>query len=411
MELKYIVVIAIALIIGIAIGYIPSVVAPRPIETVTHVIRATYTSPAIVTVTTTVTTVKEVRQTITATVTTPYTVARELKITVTSIQPTTIAVSWPRKIVDALGREIVFDIPPKRIVSTIPSITENIFALGLGDKVVGVDQYSNHPQEVAQLVSEGKITVVGGPWTLDIEKIATLKPDVVFMCRGVKPHETRFAPKLEELGIKTFFLTCNAIRNQYDIYTDLRLIAQIFDIEQKAEDVIRDIQMKIDDIANKIADSKKPKVLQLIGPPSWGLYSVGGDTFIHWIIEVAGGSNIASSYSGWPQLSYEYIISKDPDIIVITAHGIDPKAVYEEIFASPLANTSAWRNKDVYLLTGDANDVLSRPSVRVVEALEILAHIIHPEIFGEIQRSDVTKIKDVELLSATAITNPWKPIY
>jgi iron complex transport system substrate-binding protein len=411
MELKYIVVIAIALIIGIAIGYIPSVVAPRPIETVTHVIRATYTSPAIVTVTTTVTTVKEVRQTITATVTTPYTVARELKITVTSIQPTTIAVSWPRKIVDALGREIVFDIPPKRIVSTIPSITENIFALGLGDKVVGVDQYSNHPQEVAQLVSEGKITVVGGPWTLDIEKIATLKPDVVFMCRGVKPHETRFAPKLEELGIKTFFLTCNAIRNQYDIYTDLRLIAQIFDIEQKAEDVIRDIQMKIDDIANKIADSKKPKVLQLIGPPSWGLYSVGGDTFIHWIIEVAGGSNIASSYSGWPQLSYEYIISKDPDIIVITAHGIDPKAVYEEISASPLANTSAWRNKDVYLLTGDANDVLSRPSVRVVEALEILAHIIHPEIFGEIQRSDVTKIKDVELLSATAITNPWKPIY
>jgi iron complex transport system substrate-binding protein len=411
MELKYIVVIAIALIIGIAIGYIPSVVAPRPIETVTHVIRATYTSPAIVTVTTTVTTVKEVRQTITATVTTPYTVARELKITVTSIQPTTIAVSWPRKIVDALGREIVFDIPPKRIVSTIPSITENIFALGLGDKVVGVDQYSNHPQEVAQLVSEGKITVVGGPWTLDIEKIATLKPDVVFMCRGVKPHETRFAPKLEELGIKTFFLTCNAIRNQYDIYTDLRLIAQIFDIEQKAEDVIRDIQMKIDDIANKIADSKKPKVLQLIGPPSWGLYSVGGDTFIHWIIEVAGGSNIASSYSGWPQLSYEYIISKDPDIIVITAHGIDPKAVYEEISTSPLANTSAWRNKDVYLLTGDANDVLSRPSVRVVEALEILAHIIHPEIFGEIQRSDVTKIKDVELLSATAITNPWKPIY
>jgi iron complex transport system substrate-binding protein len=411
MELKYIVVIAIALIIGIAIGYIPSVVVPRPIETVTHVIRATYTSPAIVTVTTTVTTVKEVRQTITATVTTPYTVARELKITVTSIQPTTIAVSWPRKIVDALGREIVFDIPPKRIVSTIPSITENIFALGLGDKVVGVDQYSNHPQEVAQLVSEGKITVVGGPWTLDIEKIATLKPDVVFMCRGVKPHETRFAPKLEELGIKTFFLTCNAIRNQYDIYTDLRLIAQIFDIEQKAEDVIRDIQMKIDDIANKIADSKKPKVLQLIGPPSWGLYSVGGDTFIHWIIEVAGGSNIASSYSGWPQLSYEYIISKDPDIIVITAHGIDPKAVYEEISASPLANTSAWRNKDVYLLTGDANDVLSRPSVRVVEALEILAHIIHPEIFGEIQRSDVTKIKDVELLSATAITNPWKPIY
>jgi len=411
MELKYIVAIAITLVIGIAIGYIPSAVAPKPIETVTQVITTTYTSPTMVTVTTTITTVKEVMQTIIATVTTPYTVAREVKITVTSIQPTTIAVSWPRKIVDALGREIVFDVSPNRVVSTIPSITENIFALGLGNKVVGVDKYSNHPQEVVQLISEGKIAVVGGPWTLDIEKIAALKPDVVFMCRGVKPHETRFAPKLEELGIKTFFLTCNAIRNQYDIYTDLRLIAQIFDVEQRAEDVIRDIQVKIEDIANKIASVEKSKVLQLIGPPSWGLYSAGGDTFIHWLIEVVGGFNIASSYSGWPQLSYEYIISKDPDIIIITAHGIDPKAVYEEISTTPLANTSAWKNKKVYLLTGDANDVLSRPSVRVVEALEILAHIIHPEIFGEIQRSDVIKITDVELISVPVIINPWKPIY
>lgn len=86
---------------------------------------------------------------------------------------------------DALGREVRFSEAPKRVVSTLPSITEFLFVLGLGDKVVGVDSYSNWPPEVLELVKQGKIAVVGGPWTLDVEKIASLKPDLVLMGKGV----------------------------------------------------------------------------------------------------------------------------------------------------------------------------------------------------------------------------------
>jgi len=202
---------------------------------------------------------------------------------------------------DALGRELRFSEAPRRVVSTLPSITEFLFALGLGDKVVGVDSYSNWPPEVLELVKQGKITVVGGPWTLDVEKIASLKPDLVLMGKGVGPQMTQFAPKLEEKGMKTFFLISNAAKDQYDIFTDIRTLGKIFGVDQRAAEVIENIQQRINNVTSKLAGvTKKPKVLQLAGPPSWGLYSAGGDTFIGWLITTAGGENIASKYRGWP---------------------------------------------------------------------------------------------------------------
>ena len=374
MQAKHIAIIVAVLVIGIAIGYGGAYIAPRPTITVTQTIVTTVTTTSTLTLSTTVPT------TIPVTITTPV----------------TVQASWPRTVVDALGREVKFNEPPKRVVSTIPSITELLFALGLGDRVVGVDSYSNWPPEVVNLTKEGKITVVGDPWTLDTEKIASLQPDLVLMCRGVKPQETQIAPKLEELGIKTFFLICDATKNQYDVYMDIRTLGKIFGVEQKAEELIKAIDDKISFVVAKLsqANATKPRVLQLAGPPSWGLWSSGGDTFIGWIIEVAGGRNIASRYSGWPQLSYEYILSQDPEIIIITAQGLDPKKVADDLKQTPLVNTTAWRTGRVYLLTGEADDMLSRPGPRIGDAVLLLAKIIHPEIFGEVQRADVMKLSE-----------------
>jgi iron complex transport system substrate-binding protein len=299
---------------------------------------------------------------------------------------------------DALGRELRFSEVPRRVVSTLPSITEFLFVLGLGDKVVGVDSYSNWPPEVLELVKQGKITVVGGPWTLDVEKIASLKPDLVLMGKGVGPQMTQFAPKLEEKGMKTFFLISNAAKDQYDIFTDIRTLGKIFGVDQRAAEVIENIQQRINNVTSKLAGvTKKPKVLQLAGPPSWGLYSAGGDTFIGWLITTAGGENIASKYRGWPMLSYEDILSNNPDVIVITVMNVDPKKVIEEISQTPLTNTIAWKGGRVYVLTGEADDMISRPGPRIADALEMLAQIIHPEVFGEVKRHDVVKMTSLEL--------------
>ncbi|MCC6046382.1 MAG: ABC transporter substrate-binding protein [Ignisphaera sp.] len=376
MQAKYIAAIAVALILGVIIGYLPPATAPKPTVTVTQLGTVTvYT---------------------TATVTQPVTLPTTVITTTTTPVITTITTPWPKTVIDALGREIRFDEPPKRIVSTIPSITEHLFVLGLGDRVVGVDKYSNWPSEVARLVEQGKIAVVGEPWTLDVEKVVALKPDLVLMCRGVKPQETQFAPKLEEMGVKTFFLRCDAAKDQYDIYADIRTISTIFGIEQKAEEVINSIQQKIDSITQRLTNvAKKPKVLHLVGPPSWGLYSTGGDTFIHWLITTAGGINIASQYSGWPRLSYEYILSQDPEIIIVAVHDVDPKRIFEEIVQTPLTNTTAWKTGRVYVLLDEADDMISRPGPRIADALTLIAKVIHPEVFGEVQRSDVVKLSSL----------------
>lgn len=316
--------------------------------------------------------------------------------TVTIVNTVTKPIELKRvSVIDAFGRLIVFEKTPSRVVSLAPSTTEKIFALGLDEVVVGVDSYSNYPQRVLELVNAGRITVVGGPWTPDPEKIIALKPELVLMCRGVRPQETLY-PKLEEAGIKTVFLLCDNAKNLYDIFSDLHVIGTIFGVEEKAKSISNELERKVSEISLKLkeANVSKRRVLVLIGPPSWGIYSVGGDTFIGWLINSVNGINIAGVYSGWPRLDYEFILHNDPEVIIITAHGIDPKEIYKELSNTPIARTSAWLEERVYLFTDEANDVLSRPGPRIVTALEILAHILHPEVFGELQRVDVYRVTE-----------------
>lgn len=310
------------------------------------------------------------------------------------VETITVSVELQRKtVIDAFGRLITFDSVPSRVVSLAPSITEKLFALGLEEVVVGVDSYSNYPEKVTELINEGRIAVVGGPWTPDLEKIIALKPELVILCRGIRPQESLY-PKLEEIGIKTVFLLCDNAKSVYDIYSDLHIVGAIFNVEEKARLISNTIERGIDEVVLKLkeANASRRKVLILIGPPSWGIYSAGGDTFIGWLIDVSGGVNVAGIYSGWPQLNYEFILDSNPDVIIITAHDIDAKELYRELLNTPIAETAAWINKRVYLLTDVANDLLSRPGPRIVEALEMLAHIIHPEIFGEVQRVDVHRV-------------------
>jgi len=362
------------ILIGIGVGYSVSFLAPPKTVTTTSVSTVVSTVSTYVPIYTTVSETKILNQTIT----TSYVVTTKLE--------------WPRALTDALGRRIEISKPPERIVSTIPSITEELVALGLLNKIVGVDSYSNYPPIINDLKKNGSVADVGGPWTLDIEKIISLRPDIVFMCRGVKPQETQFAPKLEERGIKTFFLICDAAKSQYDVYTDLRLIALATGSEKNVDSVIENIQKTIDKVTNTLSryNLSKPKVLILLGPPSWGLWSAGGDTFINWMITTAGGVNIASRYSGWPMLDKEYIISQNPDLILVTVHGLDPKKVIDEISNDPvLKDTKAAKNNKIFVITGEAGDALLRPGPRIGLAVETLAKIFYPEIFGSPSSSDI----------------------
>ena len=382
MVTKTIVLSLIILLIGVGIGYSAYLLSP----------------PKEILATTQYATVTETRS-IYSTVTQPtmiYSTVTETRILGYTL---TTKLEWPRVLTDALGRRIEIPKPPERIVSTIPSITEDLVVLGLLNKIVGVDSYSNYPPVINDLRRNGSIADVGGPWTLDIEKIISLRPDIVFMCRGVKPQETQFAPKLEERGVKTFFLICDAAKNQYDVYTDLRLLALATGKENYVDPIIENIQKTINNVTIILAkyNLTKPKVLVLLGPPSWGLWSAGGDTFINWVISTAGGNNIASKYSGWPQLDKEFILSQNPDIIIITVHGLDPKSVIDEILKDPvLKETKAVKNNRIFVISGETGDALLRPGPRIGVVIETLAKIFYPDIFGSPSSRDIISLSLVK---------------
>ncbi len=311
-------------------------------------------------------------------------------IAITTVKPEVIVTGQPVVVFDMLGRQITFKEAPQRIVSLGPAITETLFALGLGEKVVGVDEYSNYPPELLEMKEKGDVLIVGGYWTPDPEKILACEPDLVIA--EIKAH-AKIREKLEELGLRVVFIKGGGASNVEEIYEDIGLISRIFALENKARSLIDDIKSKIQEKNSLLAErnASRVRVFALLSPPAWGLWTAGGDTYINDLIELSGGENIMSRYSGYGQASYEEVIEKDPEVIILTIMGEPEEArkIIHEIINSPLNATTAVKNMRIYVLIGEADDIFCRPGPRVTKAIEILSKIIHPEIFGAIQRPDV----------------------
>ena len=334
--------------------------------------------------------------TITTSLTKSYTVTSIITTTKILTQRETLTTTMIRKypitIVDALGRSITIEKAPQRVVSLAPSITEMLFALDAGEYVVGVDSFSNYPPEVMKLRKEGKIACIGSYWNPDLEKIVKLKPDLVIADAGA---HAKLLEKFEELKINVIYVHGGSSTNVRDIIKDIITLGLVFDIKSKAQEIREDIVKCIKNVSDKLVKSNasKVKVLILLGPISMGLWSTGSGTFIDYLVKSVGGVNILSKYHGWIQVGYEEIVKSDPEIIIVTIMGTKETAlkVIDEIKKSPLATTSAVKKGKIYVLIGEADDVLTRPGPRITEAIKLLAKIIHPEIFGEAVRSDVIK--------------------
>ncbi len=280
-----------------------------------------------------------------------------------------------------------------RAVSLAPSITEIMFALGLEDHLVGVDDSSNYPERLSDLISSGRVRYVGSWWLPDPERVVALRPTLVLADGGVY-RQVALRDKFKELGVNVMYLRGSSCRDVYDIVNDIKLIGFAFNVSGRAEKLASHIMDKVKNVSMGIltTSGSKPKVLFLAGLPSEGLYSAGGDTYVSYLIEASGGINIARDLSGWPLLSYEKIVGENPDVIIITMVGGSVEKVREELSKTPLNETNALRNGEVYLVEGEAGDVIVRPGPRVHVAVEVLSKMLHPEVFGAVNRSDVHKV-------------------
>ena len=315
-----------------------------------------------------------------------------LALVMTAVFPATaLATTYPITVTDHLGREVTIVELPVRIISLAPSITEILFALGLGDRVVGVTDYCDYPPEALEKEK------IGGWWDPDAEKIVALQPDLLISAYGYQ-HDAITA--LEGLGLKIFDTKATDLDTLLD---DINTIGYITDKEEEAEALIAEMQNRIDAVTSKTAGlslEEKPGVFHICWGPTGGIVTSGSGTFIHDLIENAGGVNIFADFEGWPTVDLEAIIARNPEVIIVTAMGGTAGDTWEWVNTEPrLADVSARKNGRVYYVE---SNWVERPGPRIVLGLEQMAKYIHPEIFfdpwdydkdesGTIEKSEAIK--------------------
>ncbi len=283
----------------------------------------------------------------------------------TAATGSTAPTTYPLTITDDARQSVKFDKAPVRIISLAPSNTELAYALGLGDKVVGVDDNSNYPADVS------KKDKLGGFSGINLEKIVSLTPDLI-LAAGITPKEV--ITSLQSRKLTVVILNPS---NLAGIATNLRLLGQIANVPDKAEAAMKEFQSKLDEISAKVKTaSAKPRVFYELDPT---LFTVGPGSFIDEIITRAGGQNIVTDAANpYPQLNQEAVVSKDPEVILVgdDTGGTDTPAI---ITARPGWNViSAVKNKRVFAVNAD---LVNRPGPRAALGVEAVAKLLYPDLF------------------------------
>lgn len=273
----------------------------------------------------------------------------------------TIPAVVPMRIVaDDLGRRVTIPVKIDRAVSTAPSVTENIFAVGAGDRLVGVTTFCNYPDEAKSIAK------IGDTMTPNMETIIALKPDVVFVSTASQIEA--FTQTLADNGIAVYVTNPTSFD---DVIDDLGKLGDLFGTTEHVGQLLPELKRRIGVVQDNISGEKQLSVfVQISREP---LFTVGRGSFLNVLIEKAGGRSVTADVAtAYPKLSKETAIALQPDVIIIS-ESPDNEAP-NEIFR----NSPAVRNGRVYKLNAD---LLSRPGPRLVDALEEIAKFLHQEKF------------------------------
>lgn len=281
--------------------------------------------------------------------------------------------SFPVTVRDDIGRTVTITSPPQRIVCITPSTTEIVYALGLGDKVVGVDKYSDYPPEAVYK------QVISNIYTPDPEEIAGLNPDLVLLYSFWGPGDPNVDAIESRLGVKVVALRPT---NLSGIISDILLVGKVTGKIEEAEKLASQLGQMISHVADKVGNvTNKPTVyIEYWYPPPW---TFGPNTWGDELIKVAGGINaFGDAATDYVMTTDEEVIARNPDVI-ISLYGAQHLhfATLEEMRRrGGWSNIKAVQNGKVYLL--DEN-LIVRPGPRIVLGLEAVARFLHPELFGE----------------------------
>lgn len=273
-------------------------------------------------------------------------------------------------VVDDLGRVVEIETTPERVVIAAPAFTDYFVQLGCSNKIIGVTDYDMFDAEK-----------VGQMTPLNIEKIVSLKPDLVVVAGGFQAAETY---KLEKFGLTTICLNPNTMDA---IFRTTNFIATIMDVKEKGQEVVTVMQNRMlaisRDKAYKIPlDERKSVFYAMIsGSEVKDLWTCGQGSFLNEVISLAGGVNITGNYSGsngWLPLSVEFVASKNPDAMLVPAYYAGGEAAAEATIKgfSPWNEVSAVKNKAIYGIDGNK---ASYANLQLVDLIEEIYEVLYGE--------------------------------
>ena len=261
----------------------------------------------------------------------------------------------------------------QRVISTSPAITEILFAIGAGDRVVGVTDFCNYPEQACRLPS------IGGPLNPSTEKWIALKPDLIILQDDsvvLNKHAKVF--KIPILQV--------SVNNLENILTSIQLIADSMGTPKAGKQLVDKIKIQIDNYRTSSKKNNPRQVLMLLSDtndPSRDLYAVGRNTFLNELLSIAGGENILpDTMATYPKISKEFIIAKSPEIIIEI--GPTAKLSSKEILNRKKAWTidptiRAVKNDRLYFIGAD---YILIPGPRLLNILDDFTRTIHPELFS-----------------------------
>jgi len=280
----------------------------------------------------------------------------------------TLSVPWARaadiRVKDDLGKQVVLAQTPLRIVSLAPSNTEILFAVGAGDRVVGVTEWCNFPAAARE------IQQVAGYSDLNIERITAVGPDLIIAARGNDLDGLR---ALEQMGVPIFALNVQSLASMVDA---IRRIGELTATTAHSDSVAAALEGRLKVIDARVQGLPRPRVL-------WGyvaepVYTAGPGSLIDDVIDRAGGVNVARQAEGtWPQVSLETIVGWAPQVLLTSlGGGMQPAGEVQR-----LRHLDGW--KDIHAIDDGRivhidGDLLTRAGPRLVDAVELLANQLHP---------------------------------
>ncbi|PIQ98816.1 MAG: hypothetical protein COV66_13000 [Nitrospinae bacterium CG11_big_fil_rev_8_21_14_0_20_45_15] len=281
----------------------------------------------------------------------------------------------------APGKVLAESVPAyQRIITSTPSATEILFAIGAGDRVVAVTDFCSYPPEACKLPS------IGGLLNPSVESWITLRPDLIIYQGG----NNRLASNARNLNIETLSVPLDNLK---DIYSAIKKLGDLTGQQKEAEQLSAKIQSQLNEFKNALKNVHSKSVLLLLGDsndPRRDLYAVGKGTFLDELLTLAGGENILPPTAArYPKVTKEFIIKVSPEIIIEAGpkSRLSPEEQQERIVAwSRFPGIRAVQTKSIFFI-GD--DYVLLPGPRLTQTVERFGQVIHPGLFSQKNSSSV----------------------